>query len=324
MRKTFAGIAWLLAAATLGCSANSAPRSAMAAEQQPAASAKQTSSESTGQLQHVNSKRAMQYVREIVAMGRRPPGSPGMAKQQAYLRAKLKDDNLEEDSFKTKTPTGEFQITNLIAKYPGSTDDVIVIASHYDTNYPLKDYVGANDGGSSTALLLELANQLRGKQRVGPAVWLVWFDGEEAFEKWSDADSLYGSRHLAAKWQQSGVLKKIKAFILADMIGDADLNIDRDSNSTKWLSDLIYQAASNLSRKSYFYGRDISVEDDHLPFVHAGVPSVDLIDINYGYNNVYHHTSQDTLDKLSPNSLQVVGDVILETVRLLSSGEHQK
>lgn len=275
------------------------------------------------QQQHIDSKRAMQYVRDIVAFGRRAPGSPGMAKQQAYLRAKLKGDDVEEDSFKAKTPAGEFEITNIIAKYPGSTDDIIVIASHYDTNYPLKDYVGANDGASSSALLLELANQFRGKKRTGPAVWLVWFDGEEAFDKWSDTDSLYGSKHLAAKWQQSGVLKKIKAFILADMIGDADLNIDHDANSTKWLGDLVYQAAINVSRKAYFYARDISVEDDHLPFVRAGVPSVDLIDINYGYNNVYHHTSEDTIDKLSANSLQVVGDVIMETVRLLSNGAHQ-
>ena len=266
----------------------------------------------------VNSHRAMQYVKEIVAFGRRAPGSPGMAKQQAYLRAKLKADGFEEDRFKAKTPAGEFEMTNLIAKFPGSTDGIIVIGSHYDTNYPLKDYVGANDGGSSTALLLEIANQLRGHKRAGPAVWLVFFDGEEAFQKWSDTDSLYGSRHLVAKWQQDGTTKKIKAFLLLDMIGDADLNIDHDANSTKWLGDLVYQAAGNLSRKSYFYGRDISVEDDHLPFLHAGVPSVDIIDINYGYDNVYHHTPQDTIDKLSPKSLQIVGDVVLETIRLLS------
>lgn len=283
-----------------------------------------SAADSDGAPTHIDSKRAMQYVREIVAFGRRADGSPGMAKQQAYLRAKLKGDGLEEDSFKAKTPVGEFQITNMIAKFPGSTDGIIVIASHYDTNYPLKDYVGANDGASSSALLLELANQLRGKKRTGPSVWLVWFDGEEAFDKWTDADSCYGSRHLAEKWKQDGTLKRIKAFILTDMIGDADLNIDHDSYSTKWLGDLVYQAATNLSRKAYFYGRDISVEDDHLPFVKAGVPSVDLIDINYGYNDVFHHTSQDTIDKLSPNSIQVVGDVVLETVRLLGNGDHQK
>jgi Zn-dependent M28 family amino/carboxypeptidase len=268
----------------------------------------------------VNSTRAMQYAREIVAFGRRAPGSPGQLKQQAYLRAKLKQDNLEEDTFKAKTPVGEFELTNFIAKFPGTTNDVIVISSHYDTNYPLKNYVGANDGASSTALLLELANQFRGHKRTGPAVWLVWFDGEEAFKEWTDEDSIYGSRHLAAKWQQDGTIKRIKAFILADMIGDADLNIEHDGNSTPWLNDLVYKAATNLSKKSYFFKRDLAVGDDHTPFAKAGVPVVDLIDFDYGYNNVYWHTSQDTLDKISPKSLQIVGDVILETVRLLNSG----
>jgi glutaminyl-peptide cyclotransferase len=170
-------------------------------------------------------------------------------------------------------------------------------------------------------LLLELANQLREHKRTGPAVWLVWFDGEEAFKTWTADDSTYGSRHLAAKWQQDGTLKRIKAFILADMIGDADLNVDHDGNSTPWLSDLVYKAASNLSRKSYFYAKDAPVEDDHIPFAKAGVPVVDLIDFTYGYNNVFWHTPEDTPDKLSANSLQIVGDVILETVRLLSTGQ---
>ena len=320
MRKLFTAMSVVLMSAVLGCAETPAAKPAESRAPETATAAAETD----GAAQHIDSKRAMQDVREIVAFGRRADGSPGMAKQQAYLRAKLKGDALEEDTFQAQTPAGKFQLTNLIAKFPGSTDGIIVIASHYDTNYPLKDYVGANDGASSSALLLELANQLRGKKRTGPAVWLVWFDGEEAFEKWTDTDSCYGSRHLAEKWKQDGTLKRVKAFILTDMIGDADLNIDHDSYSTKWLGDLVYQAATNLSRKSYFYGRDISVEDDHLPFVKAGVPSVDLIDINYGYNDVFHHTSQDTLDKLSPNSIQVVGDVILETVRLLGNGEHQK
>jgi Zn-dependent M28 family amino/carboxypeptidase len=107
------------------------------------------------------------------------------------------------------------------------------------------------------------------------------------------------------------------------MIGDADLNIDHDANSTKWLGDLVYQAATNLSKKSYFYGRDTAIDDDHMPFLKVGVPAVDIIDLDYGYNNVYHHSPEDTIDKLSANSIQVVGDVVLETVRLLSNGAHQ-
>jgi Zn-dependent M28 family amino/carboxypeptidase len=266
----------------------------------------------------LNSARAMGYVRDIVAFGRRASGSEGMKKQQAYIRQKLKGDQLEEDTFAAQTPAGKFELRNLIAKYPGTTNEVIVIASHYDTNYPLKNYVGANDGGSSTALLLELANQFRGQKRTGPAIWLVWFDGEEAFQQWSDTDSLYGSRHLAAKWKADGTSKHIKAFLLLDMIGDADLNIDYDENSTDSLREVVDQAAQKLAVKSHFFHRQTAIEDDHLPFAKIGVPVIDIIDLDYGYNNVFHHTSEDTIDKLSPKSLQIVGDVVLETVRLLS------
>jgi Zn-dependent M28 family amino/carboxypeptidase len=208
---------------------------------------------------------------------------------------------------------------NIIAKFLGTTDDIIVIASHYDTLYGRKDFVGANDGGSSTGLLLEIANQLRGRKRSGPAVWLAWLDGEEAFKSWTDTDSVYGSRHRAAKWKRDGTAKRVKAFILADMIGDADLDILRDTVSTPWLSDLVLQAATNLGMQSHFYQRESGMEDDHTPFAKVGVPVVDLIDFDYGYNNSYWHTPQDTIDKLSPRSLQITGDVILETVRLLSS-----
>lgn len=268
----------------------------------------------------VNAQRAMGYVRDLVALGRRAPGSEGMKKQQAYIRQKLKGDQLEEDAFTAQTPAGRFELRNLIAKYPGTTNDVIVIASHYDTNYPLKNYVGANDGGSSTALLLELVNHFREPKRTGPAIWLVWFDGEETFatKQWSDTDSLYGSRHLAERWKNDGTSKRIKGFILLDMIGDADLNIDWDGNSTDSLRAVVDQAAQNLAVKSHFFRRQTAIEDDHLPFARIGVPVVDLIDLDYGYNNVFHHTSEDTIDKLSPKSLQVVGDVVLETVRLLS------
>jgi len=269
--------------------------------------------------QSFNAARAMQYTREVVAFGPRPIGSANHKKLENYILAHLKNDGVEEDAFVAETPEGKFPVRNLIAKFPGTRDGIIVIAGHYDTNYPLRNtgYVGANDGGSSTAILLELANQFRGKKRDGFSVWLLWTDGEEAVKNWTATDSLYGTRHLAEKWQQDGTLKKIKAFLLADMIGDADLNIDRDSDSTPWLEDLVYQAASKLGYQSHFFARTIPLEDDHLPFVHRGVPSADLIDLDYGYGNVFHHTPQDTLDKLSPKSIEIVGSVILETVRLL-------
>jgi len=267
----------------------------------------------------VNSARAMQYVKEIVAFGPRPIGSANHKKLEQYIISHLKGDHVEDDSFTADTPEGKFPVRNIIAKFPGKKDGVIVIAGHYDTNYPLRNtgYVGANDGGSSTAILLEIANQLRGRKGHGYSVWLLWTDGEEAVKQWSDTDSLYGVRHLAEKWQNDGTLKKIKAFLLADMIGDADLNIEREQNSTPWLEDLVLQAATRLGYQSHFYARTLAIDDDHLPFVRRGVPCADLIDLDYGYGNVFHHTPQDTVDKLSPKSLEIVGNVILQTVWML-------
>jgi glutaminyl-peptide cyclotransferase len=267
----------------------------------------------------IDASRAMRYVKDLVAFGPRPAGSENNKKQQNYILSKLKSDQVEQDAFTTDTPIGKIPMRNIIAKFPGTDDGIIVIASHYDTLYSVKNFVGANDGASSTALLLELANQFRGKKLQGASVWLVFFDGEEAFREWTASDSVYGSRHLAAKWQQDGTAKKIKAFILLDMIGDTDLNIDRDENSTKWLQDLVYQAASHLGYQSHFYGRNVGpVGDDHVPFAQAGVPVIDLIDFNYGYGNVFWHTPQDTIDKLSAKSLQIVGDTVIETIQLLN------
>jgi glutaminyl-peptide cyclotransferase len=269
----------------------------------------------------INSERAMQYVKDVVAFGARPIGSANHKKLEDYITSHLKGDEVEIDGFEADTPAGKLPVRNIIAKYSGTKDGIIVIAGHYDTNYPLRStqYVGANDGGSSTAILLELANQLRSKHRDGYSVWLVFTDGEEAVKDWTDQDSLYGTRHLAERWQKDGTNKKIKAFLLADMIGDADLNIDRDQNSTPWLEDLVYQAASKLGYQSHFFARSIQIDDDHKPFVKVGVPCADLIDFEYGYGNVFHHTPQDTVDKLSAKSLQISGDVLLETVWMLDA-----
>ena len=270
----------------------------------------------------VDGKRAMQYVKEVVAFGSRPIGSPAHQKLEAYIHAKLSAEHIEvvDDAFTATTAAGRFPMRNIVAKFPGKKDGIIVIAGHYDTNLPLpKSYVGANDGGSSTGLLLELARVLKSKPMEGYSIWLAWLDGEEATVSWSDSDSLYGSKHLAELWKDDGTLKKIKAFVLLDMVGDADLNIDRDMNSTVWLEQLVYDAASRLGYQSHFFAREIAVEDDHLPFSKLGVPVADLIDFDYGYNNVFHHTPADTLDKLSSNSLEIVGNVVLETIRAINA-----
>jgi hypothetical protein len=264
--------------------------------------------------------RAMQYTKEIVAFGPRPIGSANHKKVEDYILSHLKGDSVQQDGFTIEPSEGKFPVRNIIAKFPGTRDGIIVIASHYDTNWPLRDtpYVGANDGASSSALLLEIANQLRGKKRDGYSIWLLWDDAEESMRlPWYDPEGLYGVRHLAQKWQDDGTIKKIKAFILEDMIGDADLNIERVTDSTAWLEDLIYQAATRLGYQSHFFAREMFVGDDHEPFLDRGVPSADLIDLNYGYNNVFWHTPQDTVDKLSPKSLEIVGTVTLEAVRML-------
>jgi hypothetical protein len=263
----------------------------------------------TTPLPKIDSKRAFEYTREVTAFGPRYIGSENHKKLERYIVDHLKGDQVEDDAFTADTVEGKFPIRNIIAKFPGKKDGIIVIMGHYDTNYPLRNtgYVGANDGGSSTAILLEFANQLRSKTRDGYSVWLGW----------SDTDSLYGTRHLAEKWEKDGTLKKIKALMVMDMIGDADLDIQRDLNSTPWLLDLIYAAAQREGYQSHFYALQGPMEDDHLPFVKRGVPSADVIDLDYGYNNVFHHTPQDTMDKLSPKSLEIVGNTILETVRML-------
>jgi glutaminyl-peptide cyclotransferase len=278
----------------------------------------------TGSGHGFSGARALDYTREFVSIGPRWPTSYNHGKAEEYLRAHLQHDQLEEDTFIANTPIGPVNMRNFIARFPGKKDGVIVLATHYETNYWLKNinFVGANDGGATTGLLLALADHFReqvarSKQLDGYSVWLVFFDGEEAIQSWSHSDSTYGSRHLAAKWDRDGTLKRIKAFILTDMIGDKDLDIQRETNSTDWLVSTVRQAARKLGYEKYFFQRDEAVEDDHLAFVNRDVPAIDIIDLNYGPNNSYHHTAQDTLDKVSARSLAIDGEVILETIRLI-------
>jgi glutaminyl-peptide cyclotransferase len=257
-------------------------------------------------------------------------GSPGHAKAEEFLKDHFKAEaakgNFETDSFSASTPVGLLPMHNFIVRFPGKKDGVIVLASHYETNYWLKDinFVGANDGACTTALLIEIGNYLRAHPPEGYSVWLVFFDGEEAIKSWSNSDSLYGSRHLAAKWSANGTISKIKAYLLADMIGDKDLNIDRDQNSTPWLLDMLSAAARNTGHSSYVFKHDTQVEDDHIPFKQRGVPVLDIIDLDYGPptqerpEGSYHHTELDTIDKLSPKSLQISGDLFLEMIHLIN------
>jgi Zn-dependent M28 family amino/carboxypeptidase len=277
--------------------------------------------------QHFDGAKALEYASQFVAIGPRWPTGPGHVKAEEFLRSHFQraHDQLEEDTFTADTPIGPVALSNFIVRFPGKKDGVIVLATHYETNYWLRNinFVGANDGGSTTGLLMAIGDRLReqtagGRKLDGYSVWLVFDDGEESIQPtWTDSDSTYGTRHLAAKWGRDGTLGKIKAFILADMIGDKDLDIQRESQSTDWLVDLVRKAAKKFGYDRYFFQTEETVSDDHLPFVRRGVPSIDVIDLDYGPNNSYHHTAQDTMDKISAKSLTIDGDVFLETIRLI-------
>ncbi|MGH9803590.1 MAG: M28 family peptidase, partial [Candidatus Acidiferrales bacterium] len=263
--------------------------------------------------------RALEHVRALAQVGARVPGTQGHAWAQAYIIRHLRlafAAEIEEVDFAAVTPRGAIPMKNIIGKFPGPSDDIIVLAGHYDT-FNREGFVGANDAGSSTALLLELARVLGRQQSNSATVWVVFFDGEEAFEQWGPRDGIFGSRYQAGAWQRDATLERIKAVIVVDMIGDADLTLRRDLNSTPWLTDLIWQIAREKGYSAHFLEESIAVEDDHAPFLRLGVPAVDLIDFQYGPDNRYWHTSEDTLDKLSARSLQIVGEVVLEAVARL-------
>jgi len=269
--------------------------------------------------------RAFEDLKRIVALGPRPSGSAALVKTRQEISRQLKLAGLaaEEDNFTASTPFGLVPMTNLLVRIPGERKNVVVVAGHYETKR-IDDFrfVGANDGGSSTAFLIELARILAARKNK-LTYWLVFLDGEEAFVDFSATDGLYGSRHLVQKLTASGELSRIDAVLVVDMVADAELDIHRENNSTPWLTDRVFTAAHRLGYDRYFRDDLRSYIDDHVPFVNAGVAAVDLLDFNYGRGNRYWHSAEDTLDKCSPVSLTIVGRVVMATLDdLESSPQH--
>jgi glutaminyl-peptide cyclotransferase len=286
--------------------------------------AKHCSAQPTGPA--FDGRAALEATRRAVAFGPRPAGSPELAKLRATLLADLRTlkCQVEEDSFTAQTPLGPRAMTNIIAKFPGTSGRIVVVSGHYDTyQRPGLRFVGANDGGSSTGLLLEMARALSGQPRRH-SVWVVWLDGEESLVRWEGSgersDHTYGSRRLAGRWRSDGTARQIAALLNVDMIGDANLTLLYDLNSTDWLRDLVWSAAARLGYAAQFPRVPPgAIEDDHIPFIEAGLPAVDLIDFDYGPDNAYWHTERDTMDKLSARSLETVGRVVLESIRALEA-----
>jgi Zn-dependent M28 family amino/carboxypeptidase len=209
------------------------------------------------------------------------------------------------------------KMINLRVQIPGTGPDAagrLVIAGHYDTKlFKEFAFVGANDGGSSAAFLIELARVLKARRNALP-IELLFLDGEEAVIQWQEDDHTYGSRYYVNAARKAGTLKDIRALILVDMIGDRDLRIKREANSTRWLTDAIWAAARQL-KKPQFVEEETPIEDDHIEFLEAGVQAVDIIDLDYPA----WHTKGDTLDKVSADSLQVVADVLLAALPAIES-----
>lgn len=265
--------------------------------------------------------KAFLHVEKLVSYGPRFPQSEEIKKARNYISSYLKELSIHvtHDTFTAITPKGPIDMENIIGVIPGDSKEVIIIGSHYDTKlYNNRLFLGANDGGSSTGTLLELGRVIKECNIKYPlTIWLVFFDGEEAIKSWSEKDSCYGSRRMIESLQKKGQLKNIKAMVLLDMIGDKDLNIKKEINSTYWLTDIIWEVARKQGYKEIFLSSLTIVEDDHIPFIKAGIPAVNIIDFEYGNNNCYWHTPQDTLDKLSPQSLKIVGDVILNSIPII-------
>ena len=256
-----------------------------------------------------DSSRAWTDLRQVVSLGPRPAGSPAIEQTRQYIKTQLAKVNIPvtEQAWDDTTPAGPVHMVNLIATIPGTSTNRIVIAGHFDTKrYREFRFVGANDGGSSTAFLIELARVLK-TRRNALTIELLFLDGEEAVGEWQGTDHTYGSRHYVQVATGDGSLASLKAMLLVDMIADRDLRIRRDLNSTSWLTDIVWNAARTQKLGEYFPNDRTEIEDDHLPFVEAGVPALDIIDLEY---NAWH-TPLDTLDAVSARSLQVVGDVLL-------------
>lgn len=270
-----------------------------------------------------NGERAMAHVRKQVEFGPRPPGSPELAKTREYIVNELKSYGLtvSKDEFAASTPVGEKKMVNITAEIPGESQDVVIVGSHYDTKL-FKDmhFVGANDPGASVGTLIELGRVLSGNgQKPKLTIWLVFFDGEEAFcEGWDECgkpdapDNTYGSRHYVSALRNKNQLDRVRALILLDMMGSSTLELGRDTMSTKWLQDIIWQTAREMGHGAVFVDRPEGVGgDDHEPFLVAGVDAVDIIQLS---SYTPWHTPEDSIDKVSARSMKIVGDVVVASL----------
>jgi glutaminyl-peptide cyclotransferase len=281
-----------------------------------------------------NAQQCYAYTAEVTGFGMRMPGSVGHQKTEDLIHQVLERDaaKIETDDFTASTPRGPVPVHNIIGIFNDNgqpNQPIFILAGHYDTLFK-QGFVGANDGGSSTAILLAFADVLHAGPKTNMQIWLVWTDLEEAVKAFVDNDGLYGSRHLAQKLKAEGLVPRIRGFFLLDMIGDKNLDVDKESTSSPWLQDFIASAAQQLHYSQYFFQYSEAIIDDQESFADVGIPVVDVVDAHYGpmgpqYDSMgeYHHTNQDTMDKVSEHSLMVVGQTVLLAVEKIDAQNGQ-
>ena len=274
-----------------------------------------------------NPQQAYAYCAEVAGFGERWPGSPGHTRTENLIHQVLLKDGaqIESDDFVATTPLGPIPVHNIIGKFNINVDPkqrIFILTGHYDTLIK-PGFIGANDGASSTAILLAFADALA-RQKPAMQIWLVWTDLEEAVHVFDGKDGLYGSKHLAQKLAADGEIPRIRGLFLLDMIGYKNLSVAREIGSSRSLQNYIAQAANRLGYSQYFFRYDANIIDDHESFIRVGVPAVDVVDAEYGRMGAgfdsmgeFHHSNADTMDKVSQHSFEVVGRTILLTVELL-------
>jgi hypothetical protein len=261
--------------------------------------------------QEISGEKAFAHVQRLVDFGPRPSGSEAIEKSRHYIEDQLRRSGwqVKRQVFIDDTPRGKVQFVNLIAQFPGQGNAApsFLLCSHYDTKmFDAIKFVGANDAGSSTGLLLELARVIGQHPNLAAKIELVFFDGEEAYDRFSETDGLYGSRYFARQLQGSSA-KQFRGGILFDMVGDRSLDVTLPVDSPPEIAKDIFAAAEALKLRNYFTYLDREMIDDHSPLNAIGIPTIDVIDFDYPW----WHTEGDTIDKISPKSLQIVGSVAL-------------
>jgi len=257
-------------------------------------------------------EKALLHVQHLVDLGPHPVGSDAIEKAREYIEAQLRHSGWQvtRQGFTEETPRGKVRFVNLIARFSGDGNAAapsFLLCSHYDTKlFDAIRFVGANDGGSSTGLLLELARVIGGRPNMARKIELVFFDGEEAYENFSETDGLYGSRYFAKQLEADGA-KQFRGGILFDMIGDRSLDITLPADSPPAMVRDVFAAAEALKLRNYFSYLDRDLIDDHAPLNAIRIPTIDIIDFDY----TWWHTADDTLDKISAQSLQITGSVAL-------------